>query len=356
MVGIGANLFLAAFKAVAGLLAGSIAIVLDAVNNLSDALSSLITIIGARLSLKAPDKEHPMGHGRIEYVSDMVVAAIVLYAGIVAMTESVKKIINPPSPKYSVLSFVILGAAIIVKLVMGTFVKKQGKKYKSNSLVASGQDAFFDAVLSTAVFLCALLYMNSGILLEAYMSIVISVFIIKAGIDIMRDTVDSLLGRRADRVLTLKIKEIVNAIPEVRGCYDLIIYNYGPDKNYASMHVELPDIMTVAEVDVLTRKIQASVYRKTQVVVTGVGVYSYNTTNDEASCIRNAVQEKVLATEGMLQMHGFFIDIESKEMRFDVVVSFDIDIKEGLEALTKDIKKDYPDYKLTISPDVDISD
>lgn len=356
ITGIIANVLLAAFKAVVGLLSNSIAVVLDAVNNLSDAISSIVTIIGAKIANKKPDKKHPLGHGRVEYISAMVVAAIILYAGITSLIESIKKIIEPETPDYSIVSLVIIAAAIVVKILLGRYVKAQGKKVNSSSLIASGADATFDAVLSLSVLVCALIFIFTGLSLEAYVGIIISGFIIKAGIEMMKDTISDILGRRADPELTKRIKQVINEEPEVMGAYDLALNNYGPEKNYASVHIELPDVMTVDEVDRISRRIQENVYTKTGVILTGISVYSHNTGDDEAAKIRDDVKKIVLAHEWAIQMHGFNIDIDKKQMRFDAVLSFDIDYKEAIDILCGEVKKEYPDYDIFITPDVDISD
>ncbi|MBR5361323.1 MAG: cation transporter, partial [Lachnospiraceae bacterium] len=278
-IGIGANVLLAIFKATIGLISNSIAVVLDAVNNLSDALSSVITIVGTRLANKRPDKKHPLGHGRIEYLSAMIVSLLVLYAGITSLIESVKHIINPQTPEYSMTSLIIIGVAVLVKIFLGRYVKAKGDQVGSASLSASGKDALFDAILSTSVLACAIVFVTTGLSLEAYVGIVISCFIIKAGIEMLLETVSDILGRRADTALTRQIKALLSEEPEVRGAYDLMINNYGPEKNYASVHLELPDYMTVEEVDKLTRRVEAKVYNATGVVLTGVGVYSFNTSN-----------------------------------------------------------------------------
>ena len=171
----------------------------------------------------------------------------------------------------------------------------------------------------------------------------------------MIETLNEILGVRADKETTNQIKNLLTEEPEVRGAYDLIMYNYGPDKNLASVHLELPDQMTVTEVDRLTRKLEAKVLKETGVILTGVGLYSYHTGNDEIAIIQNNVQEKVLAHDWAVQLHGFYLDMETKEMSFDVVMSFDIRPKEGLKILYKEMQESYPDYKITISPDVDVS-
>ena len=356
VIGILANVFLAAFKAAAGIMSNSIAILLDAVNNLSDALSSVITIVGTKLASKAPDKKHPLGYGRIEYLSAMIVSAIVLYAGITSAVESVRKIIHPVKAEYTMVSLIIIVVAVLVKLILGSYVKKKGRDAKSGALTASGADAQFDAVLSLSVLLSALLYIATGVSLEAWVGAVISAVIIKAGVEMMIDTLNDILGKRADPETTVRIKRLLSEEPEVRGAYDLFLNNYGPDKNYGSVHLELPDTMTVEEVDVLTRRVQEKIYAETGVILTGVGVYSYNTGDNEAAGIRNRVMETVLSHDWALQLHGFFVDMENKEMRFDVVMSFEIDRQEGVETLTEEIRKLYPDFRVSIVSDVDVSD
>ena len=356
IIGILTNVFLAAFKAVIGIISNSIAVTLDAVNNLSDALSSIITIIGTKLAGKLPDKKHPLGYGRIEYLSAMIVSGIVLYAGITSAIESVKKIIYPEKADYSIVSLIIIAVAIIVKIILGKYVKTQGEKVNSGSLIASGSDATFDAILSASVLGSAIIFILSDLSLEAYVGVVISIFIIKSGIEMMIDTLNEILGSRADKNLTDKIKHILNDLPDVNGAYDLIIYNYGPDKNYASVHIELPDNLSVKDVDKLTRKAEAIVYKETGVILVGVGVYSHNTGNSQAAQIQNDVREKVLTHEWAIQFHGFYLDTDSKEMRFDVVMSFDIKPHEGVKILLDEIKNSYPDYNIQIVPDVDITD
>ena len=355
-IGIITNVLLAAFKAAVGWLANSIAVTLDAVNNLSDALSSVVTIIGAKLANKAPDKEHPHGHGRIEYLSSMVVSSIVLYAGVMALVESIKKIIHPQLPRYSATFLIVVAVAVGVKLVLGRYVKAQGEKVNSGALVASGSDAFFDAVLSASVLLCAIFYLIFHISLEAYMGVVISLVIIKAGFGMLEETLHDILGKRTDAKVSRQIKQILTQEPEIRGVYDLIINNYGPNKNYASLHIELPDTMTVDEVDRLTRRIEKNVYHKTGIILTGVGVYAYNTQGGRTAQIRNEIQNKVLAHDWALQLHGFYANLEEKTIRFDVVLSFDISREKALGILFKEVQHMYPGYAVQITPDVDVSD
>ena len=356
IIGIVTNIFLAGFKAAIGLASNSIAVILDAVNNLSDALSSVITIVGTKLAARPADKKHPLGYGRIEYLSAMIVSGIVLYAGITSFVESVKKIIEPETPEYSTVSLVIIAVAVVVKLILGKYVKAQGEKVNSGSLIASGSDASFDAILSFSVLVSAVVFLMSGISLEAYVGVVISLAIIRSGIEMITETLDDILGIRADKETAQKVKALLNEEPEVQGAYDLVLFNYGPDKDYAAVHLELPDTMTVDEVDQLNRRVEKKVYRETGITLVGIGVYGYNTGDDEAAKIRDRVREMVMAHEWALEFHGFHIDVPLKQMRFDVVMSFDINPNEGLRILQEEMKRDYPEYEVQILPDVDISD
>lgn len=355
IIGIAVNVFLSVFKVGVGIFSNSIAVILDAVNNLSDALSSVITIIGTKLSSKNPDKKHPFGYGRIEYLSSMLVAGIVIYAGITALVESVKKIINPVHSHYGTVSLAIIFIGIIVKLVLGRYVKIKGREVNSGALIASGADALFDAILSTSVFLSAIIFILFEISLEAYVGMAIALFIIKAGIDMMIDTLDDIIGRRVNNEISIEIKNIIKEEPYIKGVYDLALFNYGPDKYYGSVHIELPDTMTVNDVDMITRKIQYSVYMKTGVIMTGIGVYSYNTTDKDAVKIREKIYSSVISHEWVIQMHGFYIDRGKKFISFDIVLSFDIEQKEAIEIIHSEIKKLYPDYTIQIVPDIDLA-
>ena len=216
-LGIGANVLLAAFKAFIGIVSNSIAITLDAVNNLSDAFSSVITIVGTKLAAKPADKKHPFGYGRLEYLSAMVISVIILYAGVTSLVESVKKIISPAEPEYTLPSIIILSVAVIVKIVMGLHIKSVGQKVNSDSLVASGKDAIMDSVISIATIIAAIVFIFTGFKLEAYLGLIISVMIIKAGFETMKETISEILGERASEELIKGIKESVLSVDGVLG-------------------------------------------------------------------------------------------------------------------------------------------
>ena len=226
IVGIVANVFLAAFKTFVGLTANSIAIVMDAVNNLSDAASSIITIVGTKLAGKQPDKKHPFGHGRVEYLSAMLISFLVLYAGITALVESVKKIISPEKPDYSSVALIIVAVAVVVKIVLGRYVKKVGEEVNSDSLINSGEDATLDSIISASTLVAAGIYILFHISLEAWLGAIIAVVIIKSGIEMLQETISKILGERVDAQLARDIKETVKSFPDVSGAYDLVIHNH----------------------------------------------------------------------------------------------------------------------------------
>ena len=331
-IGIAANVLLAGFKFTVGTMSNSIAIVNDAVNNLSDAMSSVITIIGTKLAGKKPDKKHPMGYGRIEYLSALIISVIVLYAGVSSLVDSIKKIIHPEVSSYTSVTFLILAAAIIVKFLLGHYFSKVGKQVSSGSLEASGSDASNDAIISLSVLASALLYRFSGISIEAWVGAVIAAMIIKSGIGMVQSTLSMILGERISPELSKSIKAAVCSFPEVSGAYDLILNSYGPDQYVGSVHIEIPDTMTAGQIDDLEREIAAKVYQDTKIT------------------------KQVMNHDGVLQMHGFHVEEKTKQIVFDIVLDFCCDRKTIYQTILNEVQALYPDYKIQIQMDVDISD
>ena len=357
LIGIIANVFLAAFKAAIGLMSNSIAIVLDAVNNISDAGSSLITIVGTKLAGKEPDKKHPFGYGRIEYLSAMIISVIVLYAGITSFVESVKQIIHPETPDYSALSLIIVAVAVVVKILLGRYVKGVGVKVNSDSLINSGEDATLDAVISASTLVAAGVFLIFHVSLEAWLGAIISLVIIKSGIEMLRDTVSQILGERNDIELARDIYATVKSFPDVQGAYDLVLNNYGPDTWNGSIHIEVPDTYSADQLDQLIREIQMKVFSDYHVILTAIGVYSVNTQDEEVIRTKEQVREIVFAHEYVRQMHGFYLVKEKKTMRFDIVISFDAkDRREVYSSVIADVKKAFPDYELQVAMDTDFTE
>ena len=331
-IGIVANVFLAAFKGFVGFLSGSIAVTLDAVNNLSDALSSVITIVSTKLANKKPDKKHPFGLGRLEYLSAGLIAVIVLYAGFMSLTESVKKIFAPEAADYSVPSLVIIAVAVAVKIVLGLYVTKTGRRVKSESLIASGKDALLDAVISASTLLAAVIFLIWGLS-------------------------SLILGKRVEGELARSVRHLILGFPEVSGVFDLILHNYGPERYIGSVHIELPADLTVAELDLLERRISEKVYEKTGVALTGISVYAQTGESGFAGQVFRDVRDAVGAESAVLQLHGFSVDEERKEIRFDVVIDYNAkDRSEIFTRISDKIKRQYPDYTVCPTMDVDSAD
>ena len=357
VIGIVANVFLAGFKAVIGLMTHSIAIVLDAVNNISDAGSSLITIVGTKLAGREPDKKHPFGYGRIEYLSAMIISVIVLYAGITSFVESVKQIIHPETPEYNAVSLLIVAVAVVVKILLGRYVKSVGVRVNSDSLVNSGEDATLDSIISASTLVAAGIFLIFHVSLEAWLGAVISAVIIKSGIEMLRDTISQLLGERNDRELAKKIRETVMSFPGVEGAYDLVLNNYGPDTWNGSIHIEVPDTYSADRLDQMLREIMVKVHSEHRVLLTAIGVYSVNTKDEEVIRTKQRVAEIVFANPYVRQMHGFYLTKEEKKIRFDLVISFDAGDRKAVYAdVIAAVQKEFPDYTLQVAMDTDFAE
>ncbi len=357
IIGILANVLLVILKGIIGAVSGSIAIILDAINNLTDVLSSVVTIIGTKLAGRAPDRNHPIGHGRLEYLTTMLVAVIILYAGVTALVESVKKILHPVAVSYSGVSIVVMILAIVVKLALGTYVRKKGQSVDSGALEASGLDALFDAVITTSVLLSAVITMFIGVSLEAWVGVFIAVIIIRSGLGMVLEAVDAMMGRRIDGALSKAIKATVCEEPGVIGAYDLFMDNYGPDLYIGALNVEVDENTTAAQIDIMTHHIQDRVFQRHGVRLNNIGVYAYNATNTTAVEMRETCRKLAVAHKGVLQIHGFYVNLEEKKIHFDVVISFTVDDRESLrQHIVHDVKERYPTWSVDTNLDIDLSD
>lgn len=348
IVGIGANAMIAAFKVIVGLLSNSVAVLLDAVNNVSDALSSAITIIGIKLAGRKPDSKHPFGYGRVEYFSAIMVAGIIFTAGISSMMESVKTIINPEQTSFTWVSVLVIIVAIVGKLILGRYFQSRGKVLNSDALVASGLEASFDAVLSASTLLGAAVSILWDINIDGFIGVVISAFIIKTGIEMLLDPLGKVVGKRVEGDLARAIKGKVNEIPGVFGAYDLILHDYGPDTAIGSIHIEVSDTLPSHEIQKICRRVSALVYSEFKAKVT-VGIYVMNDTDPTVIALREDIRQMAMSQDGVQQMHGFYVDDE--EMAFDIVVSFDHDAHAICHWLENEITTKYPGRKVHITID-----
>ena len=348
IIGIAANVLLAIFKAVVGLLASSVAIVMDAVNNLSDALSSVITIIGAKLSTRPADRKHPYGHGRIEYFSAIIIAIIVLIAGVTSLIESVKKIITPTEPEYTTVTLVVIIVAIVVKLLLGRYVKKQGEELKSDALIASGSDALFDAIVTLATLVSAGIMLLWNFSIDGILGALISLVIIKAGIEMLASPINELLGARLPQELVSEIKREVLEHKEVHGVYDIILHNYGPEVMIGSLHISVDDTLNAYQIHGLTRKISEEMYMRHGIILT-VGVYAIATGANKRAELQDIVMRTLGTQEGIVQIHGFYFYEDENRVSVDVVPDIAIhDEKAFCQLLTDKLKAQLPDMAISI--------
>lgn len=357
VIGILANTFLSVTKIVIGLLASSIAIVMDGVNNIGDALSAVITILGAKLAGKAPDKKHPYGYGRIEYFSTLIIAVIILYAGVTALVESVKNIFAPAAPDHSWITLTIIVIGILVKVVLSGYVVKTGRSVKSDALIASGTEQRFDAIVSAATLVAAVIYLQTKINIESYLAAIISLFLIKSGVETLLSTISSILGERVESDVSAQIKETICSVDGVLGVYDLIFSDYGPDRLLASAHIEVTDDKTASEIDLMIRKATELVYQTHGVAMTAIGIYSKNTKTDEAASIRNGVAKIIGQYPHIKQMHGFYADLSEQVLRFDLMVDFEVKDRHAYyQEVIEKIRAAYPAFRLVTNIDTDFSD
>ena len=355
-IGIIANVLLAAFKAGVGLLASSVAIVMDAVNNLSDALSSVITIVGTKLSQRPADRKHPFGFGRIEYFSAIIIAVIVLTAGVTSLIESVKKIFNPTTPTYTTTTLIVIIVAIVVKLVLGQYVKKQGEKLKSDALIASGSDALFDAVITLATLVSAGVMLLWHVSLDGVLGALISLVIIKAGIEMLASPVNELLGAKISPELLSQIKREVADFDGVHGVFDIIVHNYGPDVQIGSLHVNVLDTMDAHQIHGLTRRISEEMFARHGIVMT-VGVYAVATGDNKRAQLQHTVMQALAAHKHIEQVHGFYYFEDERRVSVDIVPDLTIhDDAAFIQELIAEVQPLIPDDHLTIVIDHNYSE
>ncbi len=355
-IGIAANVLLAAFKAGVGIVASSVAIVMDAVNNLSDALSSVITIVGTKLSQRPADRKHPFGFGRIEYFSAIIIAVIVLSAGITSLIESVKKIFHPTEPSYTTVTLVVIVVAIAVKIVLGLFVKRKGTQLKSDALIASGSDALFDAIITLATLVSAGIMLLWNVSIDGYLGALISLVIIKAGIEMLASPVNELLGTSIPAELTSQIKQEVGEFEGVHGVYDLILHNYGPDVKIGSLHVSVYDTMSAHDIHGLTRKISTQMFMRHGIIMT-VGVYAIVTGENRMAELQTQVIQTLSAHQEIVQVHGFYYSERDKMLSVDVVPDISVHDDTALTAqLTAEIQPLVPEMQVVVVVDHNYSE
>ena len=355
-IGIATNVLLAGFKAVVGILASSVAIVMDAVNNLSDALSSVITIVGTKLSQRPADRKHPFGFGRIEYFSAIIIAVIVLSAGITSLIESVKKIFHPTEPSYTTVTLIVIIVAIVVKLILGQYVKRKGEQLNSDALIASGSDALFDAVITLATLVSAGVMLLWHVSLDGILGALISLVIIKAGVEMLASPVNELLGASIPAELTRQIRQEVSAFEGVHGVFDLILHNYGHDVKIGSLHINVYDTMSAHDIHRLTRQISTEMFRLHGIIMT-VGVYAVATGDNRRAELQSKVMQTLAAHRDIVQVHGFLYSERDNMLSVDVVPDITVHDDDALVSrLTAEIQPFVPEMKVVVVVDHNYSE
>jgi len=355
--GIAGNVLISAFKFVVGFASNSSAIVLDGLNSLKDALAFAITLVGIKLADKEPDRNHPFGYGRVEFLATLAIEIFILFAGISSARFSILRIFYPVPKDYHTLGLIIIAVAAIVQIGAGLYTKRKGKELGSEALAMSGGDATDASILSFATLAAALIYVFSGVSIEPFVALAIAIYIIRGGVKSMLGTLSTLLGKRISAEEASAVKKSIMSFPEVEGVFDLVIHNYGNDRSIASAHVEVPDVLTAAWIDNLQREITKTVKADTGIEMRGITIFANNTRNPEAVEARVRVTKLAQEKEGFLAVRGFFIDEVDKVIRFVLVVDFDVkNVRKLRDDFAVQVGEMYPHFDVDITIEHDISD
>lgn len=322
-LGIAVNLLIAAAKVVLGLFASSIAIVSEGVNNASDAMTSVLTLVGSRLAGKHPDAKHPFGYGRVEYLTSLVIAGLILFTGIEMLIGSVRLIFEPSELNVSVPALAVVAVSAVIKFLLGVFTVSAGKRSGSGALVGVGLDCRNDSFISVVTILSAVIFIVSGVSVDAYVGALMSLLVVKAGFDVLRDTVSELLGRPGDAELAAKLYREIRSTPGILGAVDMMLHNYGPDAYSGSVNVEIDHEKTVGEVYDFLHALQLRIMREYNVTLI-FGVYAVDGDHEEVRVIRQRIAEFVRAHEHVKSFHAVYLDPASPRLYCDLIVDYEL--------------------------------
>ena len=354
--GIAVNLLLGVLKVVFGLIAGSVALVSDAVNNITDSSSSLITIIGTKLAGRDATQKHPFGFGRIEYLTSMIIGIIVTITGIETFISAVKGIIEPGEVDYSAATVIVIIATMAAKIVLGFYTERVGRQVNSDALKASGADSKNDALISLVTLISAFIFLFTGFSIDGWAGAFIAIFVIKTGIEVLKDTLSKILGEKADSELAEGIYNEARSIEGLGDPHDLVIHAYGPSVMTGSVNIELDADKTIEEVYPLVRKLQMRVYEKYSVALS-VGFYAVNSSAPSAMRLTSILEsEKGKHSEEIAGFHGVFADDVNKYITFDLTIRFGFDRRKICDEVAADVKSEFPDYLISANIDSIFSD
>ncbi len=349
--GVVLNLLLFIIKVSVGLVVNSIAVLADAFNNLSDALSSVITIVGFKLSSLPADKEHPYGHGRMEYITALVIAVLVLLVGFEFSKSSFDRIKSPKDLNFQLIPFLILVLSIIFKLFLYNFNKSLSIKIESPALLATATDALGD-IFTTIVIALSLIISNfTSFPIDGYIGLLVSIIIIYSGFTLIKDTISTLLGKTLDDSILQEIEEHVLSYKYISGVHDLNIHNYGPGKVLATIHVEFPDTVSVIDIHRIIDQAEREISNKFNIDM--LIHMDPITSNKKEVKMKNEIRKSLESKKEIFSIHDFRINYETKEIIFDLIVDGDIicsldDETEIINETCKYIGKLYPNYNINI--------
>jgi len=354
LIGICLNLTLAIMKLLIGIASGMISIIADAVNNLSDAGASTVSLIGFKLSSRPADDEHPFGHARYEYISGLVVSFLVMLAGVELFQDSVKKLISPEPADLSIVTFIILALSIMVKLGMSLLYGKVGSKIDSATILAAAQDSRNDCISTGAVLIASLIMYFSGIDLDAIMGILVALFVLYSGIGLVRDTIKPLLGTTPDEEVVKDIEKKIMSYEGVLGTHDLMLHDYGPGHFFGSVHVEVPAERNVLECHEIIDQIEMDFLQNDHINL--VIHYDPIVTSDErVGTIRHYLKEEAAKIDSSLTIHDLRIvpGEDNTNVIFDCVVPHSCKVNEAdiVKELSKKLAKEFPKHTAVIKVD-----
>lgn len=359
IIGILANILLFGIKFTVGTLVNSIAVTADAFNNLSDVGSSLVTIFGFKLSNKPADREHPFGHGRIEYISGLIVAFLVLLIGFEFIKSSFERIKNPTPVEFSVIPFVLLLVSILFKIWLSRFYKNIGTKINSSALKASGVDAISDVVSSSTVVLSLFISRFTSLPIDGYIGMVVSAVILYAGYNLIKDTLDPLLGAAPDKELVEDIQRMILDYDHIDGAHDLLVHNYGPGRIIASIHAEVPSNISVVKIHEIIDRAEKEISAALDIYLV-IHMDPVTTDDEEILAAREELTEALKTIPIVKSFHDFRVvgEGEKKNLIFDVVIDADHTLTKAEELdLQKNInvqlKKFHPEHNAIITVDKD---
>lgn len=347
-LGVIVNILCALVKIIIGVLAGSLAIISEGLNNAADVASSILTIVGTKLAGKHPTKEHPFGYGRIEYLTSLIIAAMILMTAYETISEAIGLIFNPKSMELSILIIIIIAASAIIKYVLGAYVQKQGEKINSQALVGVGKDSKSDCIVSVVTIVATICYIFFHISIDAYAGIITSLFIFKAGFEILKETVGDLLGNAGDRELADELYKLIRSNPLVLNAADMMLHNYGPDRYSGSVNIELDHALTVEQIYAAIHAMQLQIMHDFNIVMV-FGVYAVDRDHENVIEMRKYIGSFVQNTDHVNSFHALYIDPNNNDIYCDLVVDYDLDDWDKLrDTFTDYMQHKYPGQRLEL--------